>query len=65
MGGNRWEWMGVDGSGWEWMGVGRSEWDEVRVNGSGWEWVEVAGAWLSKTHNKIYLDIFRKNKKTE
>ena len=45
MGGNRWEWMGVDGS--------------------GWEWVEVAGAWLSKTHNKIYLDIFRKNKKTE
>ena len=37
----------------------------MRVNGRGWEWVEVAGAWLSKTHNKIYLDIFRKNKKTE
>ena len=32
------------------------------VNGSRSEWV---GAWFSTNHDKIGLDIFRKNKKTE
>ena len=31
VGGNRWEWMGVEGSGWEWMGVEGSGWERGLV----------------------------------
>ena len=47
--------MVVGGSIRKWVGVDG-------MNGSGLEWV---GAWFSKTNNKIYLDIFRKKKKTK
>ena len=62
MGGNRWDWVGVDGGRWKRVGVGRSESQWVGVNVNGSEWIEWLGACFSKTHNKICLDIFRKNK---